>query len=103
MQPAYAIPPLTEEGVKKLIGLWAGFPVLNKRSTTRGSYWWGNITHVRFVNEQEAMVWIITSHKRSGNSRWTRLSEVKFSGHIYEPLKISIHRAQLAAKELGIK
>ncbi len=97
MQPAYAIPPLTEAGVQKLIGVRCSFA----RKTNKAKVWWGKIEKVQFVNSTSCAVWI-GAHGSAGHCRWHDLAHVRFTNHVDDPLKIAIHRAQLEARELGI-
>lgn len=97
MQPAQSIPPLTEAGVKMLVGMRCSFA----RKTNASKVWWGKIEKVQFVNSISCAVWI-GSHGSAGHSRWHDLKHIRFSSHVDDPLKIAIHRARLEAREIGL-
>jgi hypothetical protein len=90
MQPAASIPPYTEEGLERLKGLLCRFPV--KSNPAKG--WWGEITHVRFVNANSAAVWIVPNCAKAGNCRWVDLSTVTFRHTKTDPLAMAICRAR---------
>jgi len=100
MQPAYSIPPFTEDGLNKLVGIKAAWAIKAPRNPSRRSFWWGEITDVRFVNPHSAAVFIQPNTARAGHAKWHDLKHVRFHGHVDEPIKISIHRAQLEYKRL---
>lgn len=94
MQPHFSIPPLTEEGVQKLVGCRCCVPVMsnyNKR-------WWVTIKSIRYVNEREAVV-RIEGHRRFGNNKDVALSMLRFKGHIEDPLVQQIAKARWERKK----
>jgi hypothetical protein len=93
MQSPYSIPPYTETGLEKLIGLWASFP----RESNPQKCWWGQISEVKFITAHSALV-KIESHHMAGRPKWHPLPKVRFANHRDDPLVVALHRAR--AKEL---
>ena len=83
MQPAEAIPPLTKEGLRKLIGLNAFLG----RSVYPGWSYPVRIVDTQFINENDAIV-------RCNDQRDYLLSVLRFEGHVDDPMLVSMHKAR---------
>lgn len=88
-QPYHAIPPLTEEGVQKLVGKKCAVQRLSNKS----KLWWVSITAVRFFDAKEAVL-TIAGHRSFGRSRQVRLSKVRWRNHIDDTLVLAIVKAR---------
>lgn len=84
MQPAESIPPLTKEGLRKLIGLNA---FLGRTVYPGWSRYSVRIVDTEFINENEAIV-------RCHDQRDYLLSVLRFEGHVDDPMLVSMLKAK---------
>ncbi len=101
MQPAFSIPPLTEEGVKKLVGRIVIAPLFNpERQPDNQSTAKGKIVEVEFESVRSCRLKIRWITVIPGSIAYRKLDQVRFTNHCDDPVKIAIHRAQWEGKQL---
>lgn len=88
-----------------MVGLQCKVPV----QTNALKSWWVQITDVRYVNRDAAMVLceqpgsMMTGIKRYGKPKWHSMEVVKFRGHIECPAAQAILKAQKSTQVLSRK
>jgi hypothetical protein len=90
MQPAASIPPLTKEGVQKLVGSRCSVPMMSNPKKR----WWVEIKEVKFINQNSAAVSVCANHLKFGNTRWIELRECRWRNHVEDPLVLQIAKAR---------
>lgn len=91
---AAAIPPYDPETLPTLIGAWVSFP----KATRPTRCWWGEITHVRFVNENSAAVFVRPNSHRAGKPKWIDIRLIKFRKEVKDPLILAMRKAEFNEK-----
>lgn len=89
MQPHFSIPPLTEEGVQKLVGQRCAVQQKNNSAKV----WWVTIVSATFINGRDAIV-EVSGHRKFGSRRAVALSYVCWPNHIHDPFIASIAKAR---------
>jgi hypothetical protein len=90
MQPIFAIPPLTEEGVQKLVGQRCKVPVLSNPRKN----WWVEIKEVRWTPAAKVICRVVADHHRFGRERWVILGDCRWRNHIDDPLLQAVAKAR---------
>jgi hypothetical protein len=91
---AAAIPPYDPETLPTLIGAWVAYP----RRSRPSKRWWGEITHVRFVNENSAAVFVTPNSKKAGKPKWLNILDIRFRKQIDDPLILAMRKAEFNEK-----
>ena len=90
MQPTFAIPPLTEEGVQKLVGQRCTVPVMSNKAKK----WWVTIKAVQISPSGQVYCRVVADHHKFGRERWVFLAECRWRNHIDDPLLQAISKAR---------
>jgi hypothetical protein len=97
MQPAFAIPPLTEQDAQRLVGQRCSVPTVV--ATVPPQRWWVTITAVRWITETLTLCNVTADHHRFGRERWVFLKDCRWRNHIDDPLLQAIVKARGEAKK----
>ena len=91
---AAAIPPYDPETLPTLIGAWVRYPAEKNPHKN----WYGEVTHVCFVNENSAAVFIRPNSRRAGKPKWLDIRLIKFRKEIKDPLILAMRKAEFNEK-----